>query len=117
MKATWEALPDKSQIVVPGLDGSLACRYFQDGTVIRAEPMIFTNRLCLSFAQTNERCYDDIWCFEKDLDIIEILKTWNYPEDREPLGWHRHPMSDRRRVKGDPNMEYVGMRPVEWMDL
>lgn len=117
IKASWEVLPDGSQLVIPGFCGILAQRYFADGTVLSVEEMIFTRQICLRMPQTNPMCCDDLWCFEKTLDIIEILKNWNYPEDKEPMGWHRHPPSDRRRVKGDPNMEYIGMRPPEWVDL
>ena len=49
------------------------------------------------------------WCFES-YDAARIALTqWleHYPEQAEPIGWHRHPNTGRRRVHGDPATEYV----------
>lgn len=52
--------------------------------------------------------YSDRWCYAtKDL-AIEAFAAWPYdaPVEYEPVGWHRHPRSGRRREAGNPEAEF-----------
>ena len=104
---TAEELPDGSILHTPGLGDSIASRSFPDGTFIGVEAMIFTNRLCIAYAGTIFGCWDDVWCFDKNINIVEIMTNWNPYEQKEPMGWNRHPPTGRRRIDGDPSQEYV----------
>jgi hypothetical protein len=49
--------------------------------------------------------YSDRWCFA-DRALAEIaIRNWSGNGD--PVGWHRHPSSGRRREGGDPNKETI----------
>lgn len=87
----------------------LAARIWQNGALASIESMIYTNRICVANPGTTFGCWDDMWCFDRDLDmpsLLKIFQDWNYPETPEPLGWIRHPPTDRRRINGDPALEY-----------
>ncbi|MGN6818292.1 MAG: hypothetical protein ACTHJR_06430 [Sphingomonas sp.] len=56
----------------------------------------------------NTFSYEDRWCYENREKALEAMHEWS---DRgfegEPVGWHRHPATGRRRVGGDPMTEYI----------
>lgn len=49
--------------------------------------------------------YSDRWCYHNYRAAADALDAWD--GTGEPEGWHRHPVSGRRRAEGDPLMEYV----------
>jgi hypothetical protein len=52
--------------------------------------------------------YRDRWCYENSYLAAAALVEWgkrNY--EGEPIGWHRHPDSGRRRPGGDASNEYI----------
>lgn len=52
--------------------------------------------------------YSDRWCFNSFLLAAAALTEWagrNF--EGEPIGWHRHPDTGRRRPDGDASKEYV----------
>ena len=52
--------------------------------------------------------YADRWCFERGPLALYALDEWESREfEGEPIGWHRHPDSGRRRPGGDPTREYI----------
>jgi hypothetical protein len=51
--------------------------------------------------------YDDRWCYDSYERAKTALDAWD--GQSEPEGWHRHPMSGRRRVESDPSSEYVAL--------
>jgi hypothetical protein len=52
--------------------------------------------------------YDDRWCFDTFGLALHALAEWQARGfEGEPIGWHRHPDSGRRRPEGDPAKEYV----------
>ena len=56
----------------------------------------------------DEEGYFDRWCYENQQMADQAIIEWrarNY--EGEPTGWHRHPMTGRRRKNGDPATEYV----------
>jgi hypothetical protein len=48
---------------------------------------------------------DDRWCYESLGGAIEAFFNWD--GTGEPEGWHRHPVTGRRRPEGNPDLEYV----------
>lgn len=102
-----DVLADDSVLLVPGFLGMIASRLFADGTLIGIEPQLHTNRICIAYKGTEPRCWDDIWCYEKDIDVIAVIREWKYPEVAEPEGWHRNPTTGRRRPNGDASEEYI----------
>jgi hypothetical protein len=48
--------------------------------------------------------YYDRWCFSPRAKADVAFDEWE--GEGEPKGWHRHPMSGRRRTDGDPEQEY-----------
>ena len=80
---------------------------FGDGTYIAVRPFIFTSAIVRGVIGD----YDEIsdrWCYHSTIEAV--LAAQNWLSDRslpEPEGWHRHPMTGRRRPDGDPSQEYV----------
>lgn len=52
--------------------------------------------------------YGDRWCFADYRRALAGLLDWTLRSgDGEPVGWHRHPASGRRRPGGDASREVV----------
>ena len=52
--------------------------------------------------------YDDRWCYRNEALAIAALEEWASRQFLdEPIGWHRHPRSGRRRELGDPQKETI----------
>lgn len=51
--------------------------------------------------------YEDRWCYESYSKAKAALDAWDGAG--EPEGWHRHPISGRRRKNGDPLSEYINL--------
>jgi len=52
--------------------------------------------------------YDDRWCYHDYPTALGALIEWAKADFKdEPMGWHRHPKSGRRRPDGDWMQEYV----------
>jgi hypothetical protein len=68
--------------------------------------MIYTVRICIAYPGATLGTWDDVWCFDKTADIMKVLRKWDYPQVSEPEGWIRNPTTNRRRIDGDPNLEY-----------
>lgn len=49
--------------------------------------------------------YDDRWCYEDRAAALEALHAWD--GSGEPEGWHRHPLTGRRREQGDAALESI----------
>ncbi len=57
-------------------------------------PLAFTHAIiCGRFGQDD--AYEDRWCYHGRDAAMAALDAWNGAG--EPTGWHRHPMSGRRR--------------------
>lgn len=70
------------------------------------QKMMFTHALVLG-RMGDEIGYDNRWCFSSYEKAKTALDNWN--GDGEPMGWHRHPDTGRRRVEGDESKEYVAL--------
>lgn len=53
----------------------------------------------------DQTSYFDRYCYETLEKAQHALKTWDGQGD--PVGWHRHPSTGRRRPNGDPKLEYI----------
>jgi hypothetical protein len=52
--------------------------------------------------------YSNRFCYERLSVALSALVEWrNRGFEGEPIGWHRHPDSGRRRPGGDPTKEYI----------
>lgn len=93
------------QTTAPGryAEGALYWRPLPDGYEITVYPMTYGKaRLC--FGQQNDAVYLDAFCYEDPARAIEAAKVWTGEGD--PLdGWHRNPLTGRRREGGDPEKE------------
>lgn len=49
--------------------------------------------------------YEDRWCYEGRTAAEAGLDAWD--GTGEPEGWHRHPLTGRRREHGDAETEYL----------
>jgi hypothetical protein len=52
--------------------------------------------------------YFDRWCYQTLPVMEEAVAEWQSRNwEDEPKGWHRHPMTSRRRPDGDASREYI----------
>ena len=51
--------------------------------------------------------YDDRWCYKSLPDAIKAAVEWDPAVEPEPEGWHRHPLTGRRRPDGNKSKEYI----------
>ena len=54
-----------------------------------------------------EGVYDDVWDFLSWRSALQAMETWNPEKDSEPDGWNRHYFTQRYRINGDKNLEWV----------
>lgn len=75
------------------------------------EDMLSTTRIAVG--RTDSAWIDSAWCYHTRAGAEAALAAWD--GTGEPDGWHRHPMSDRRRYRClacSQNVEVVGTTPV-----
>lgn len=78
-----------------------------DGRIACVMPLLHTAAIIVMREEAIDIGYDDRWCYHS-IDAATIaLNTWNVTNTPEPAGWHRHPLSGRRREHGDPLLEYI----------
>jgi hypothetical protein len=70
-------------------------------------PLMYTAAIIRGRIADIMTSYDDRWCFH-GLDAAKAaLDAWD--GNGEPVGWHRHPSTGRRRPDGDPAREYIAL--------
>jgi hypothetical protein len=76
-------------------DGSLAC-------ICR---FMFTYAI---LSGLNDCGYEDRWCYHNEILAMRCLDQWidHFDDQKEPIGWHRHPLSGRR-VNEDTGEIYI----------
>lgn len=81
-----------------------------DGSYVMAKPLMFHWTL-LRGDFSDHHGYFDRWCFAtKELAMQALAEFPESPAGSyEPSGWHRHPMTGRRRPEGLPEAEYVDL--------
>jgi len=84
-------------------EGALYWRALPDGYEVTVCAMTYGKaRLC--FGQQRAEGYMDAFCYQDPARAIEAAKVWTGEGD--PLdGWHRNPLTGRRREGGDPATE------------
>ena len=82
-------------------------RFLDDGTVVFAHRLIF-HYTVLQMIPGDFGPFDR-WCYRDLAGAMQALHDWPQepPEGYEPVGWHRHPATGRRRLNGDPELEYT----------
>lgn len=85
------------------ITGCTEIRFFPGGVWTGVFRYGFTDAILLGH-ESDLIGYSNRWCYEHGLARPAWL-AWG--GNGEPLGWHRHPSSGRRRPGGDPAREYV----------
>jgi hypothetical protein len=65
-------------------------------------PLLFTHAIIVGRIGDNNS-YEDRWCYGSAEQAIAALDAWD--GTGEPQGWHRHPMTGRRR--DESGVEYI----------
>jgi hypothetical protein len=68
-------------------------------------PTIFGVRIAIGDPTPPLMAFDECFCYCDFTRAYEAISRWD--GTGEPLGWHRHPPTGRRRPDGDPDKEYV----------
>jgi hypothetical protein len=84
-------------------------RDLKDGTFVMAHRLMYHWMLIRGYIGDAGN-YFDRWCYETREGAVDALRDFVEcpPAGYEPLGWHRHLPSHRRRPDGDPAKEYIG---------
>jgi hypothetical protein len=70
-------------------------------------PFLYTHAIIIG-RWTDRGGYDDRWCYESHEHAKAALVNWSLTAfEGEPQGWHRHPVSGRRRPEGDAQQERI----------
>lgn len=76
-----------------------------DGRRVWVVPYMFTSAIVIGDPDAWE--YDDRWCYETSTEATLYARSWSAEPRTEPSGWHRHPITGRRRPGGDRSREYL----------
>jgi len=66
-----------------------------DARYVAVVPMLFTWRLIVGQLEHVLLGHDDGWCYRTPMAALVAADAWS--GEGEPVGWHRHPATDRRR--------------------
>lgn len=67
-------------------------------------PLMFTAAI-VTTPVGQARGYTDRWCYATIAAAVDAARTWPGEVGTEPDGWHRHPVSGRRRHGGIETVE------------
>jgi hypothetical protein len=97
LRATGHAVTDPRQMTV-----------FPDGFYVMAYPLMFHWTVILGHLD-DAVGYEDRWCFASRKLALDAVANWPTSgyDAHEPVGWHRHPSTGRRRPDGEAEKEYV----------
>lgn len=84
--------------------GYIDPRPIPNGRYACLAPFMFTYAIIVG-RMGDDACYEDRWCYHTFEAAKAALEAWD--GNGEPQGWHRHPITGRRRTDGDPTTEYV----------
>lgn len=74
-----------------------------NGLYAGIKPLLF--HWTLIVGEIGDTCgYTDRWCYADQGKAVAAFGAWDGAG--EPEGWHRHPLSSRRRPDGDAAREY-----------
>lgn len=80
-------------------NGYMDLKLFEDGSDAAIMPLMFTAAIVSDLTDWG---YGDRWCYKTYEAAKAALEAWD--GEGEPDGWHRHPMTGRRRENGK---EYI----------
>lgn len=83
--------------------GALYHRYLPDGLEIVVYRMLYNYRLCVGEVGPGGGV-TDAFCYADKATCMRAAAAWDGTGD-PPDGWHRNPMTGRRRAGGDPTKE------------
>ena len=69
-------------------------------------PRMFTWAVIVGHVD-DEWGYDDHWCYSSLFGAVAAANVFDGTGD--PVGWHRHPRTGRRRPNGNPRLEYTAL--------
>lgn len=70
-------------------------------------PLLFTTAI-ITGDLGDDYGFDNRWCYDNGYLAGAALVEWGKRDfEDEPIGWHRHPNSGRRRPGGDASKEYI----------
>jgi hypothetical protein len=75
------------------------------GRYVAAVPFAFTWAITWGYRRLAQVCHEDRWCYHTRTAAVAAAHVWD--GTGEPVGWHRHPTTGRRRPDGDPTREYI----------
>lgn len=70
-----------------------------DARYVAIVPFAFTWAVITGPYRWAGTVYEDRWCYHTRLAALAAAHTWD--GQGEPVGWHRHPTTDRRTIDGD----------------
>lgn len=69
---------------------------------------MFTGGILRGTLEDVSQCYEQRWCYADHGAAVVALAQWRGKDCvDEPVGWHRHVPSGRRRKHGDPATEEI----------
>jgi hypothetical protein len=78
-----------------------------DGTYVALHRLMFHWTMLIGLID-DETGYDDRYCYDTEQRAMDAVAEWcERGWQGEPIGWHRHPPSGRRRDRGNPQTEYI----------
>lgn len=84
--------------------GYLNPRPLPGGRYVAVMPLMVTHAIIVGRIG-DDLSYEDRWCYHTKAAAIAAMDAWDGVG--EPSGWHRHPVTGRRRDAGNPATEYV----------
>lgn len=70
-----------------------------DARWLAVVPYAFTWAIIVGTYRSAQCWHDDRWCYKNRLAATAAAQVWD--GHGEPVGWHRHPGTDRRTLDGD----------------
>lgn len=95
----WHLWPGYSQGAGPAL-----IRRLDEHRYVAVVPFLFTYGVVWGWLD-ELRYFEDRWCYHDLTAAVAAATVWN--GEQEPDGWHRHPLTGRRRPGGDKTQEYI----------
>ena len=84
--------------------GFHACKPLGNGLYAGIKPLMY--HWTMIVGEIGDRMtYTDRWCYADQTKAEAGFAAWD--GTGEPHGWHRHPMTGRRRPGGDPARQYI----------
>lgn len=76
-----------------------------DARFVAVVPYAYTWAVIVGFYRLAMMCHEDRWCYHTMAAAVAAAHVWDGQD--EPVGWHRHPSTGRRRENGDPTQEHI----------